>query len=636
LKKSKTVILINTFVFGLLAASVILTALAPSVAFGGAPPRAGGKEVNPPRAPEACTANLESTNPTTDETVESFIAILKRATQIDVLTPNQIQKWWNGVWNTKRMTNPFLGGNDVTRFQDAFDLLIRSSDIKVADFRQKTEEFLQTLSSQIRNENHAKQDTHGVFAPHVAHSIPFSSLGNTYVAFYKNSKGKPMAAYIDIKKNALVTVDLTTRQTIKNSLQLDAKVIKTYRPFRDAQGRLWLTAATKPEDPKEGGPKLHLISPGDHRNRIDIDIPAEVVGHLVPEVFRDYDVRTQDGSNFLIGIDPFARSYIALTRSQIYLADLNSSDPAFVPINFGREHYLDTLRVTPSGNLVGVTARLGYGTINQVRLHSAVPWHEYGQYEYSREFGVLSEDVMDTPENLGQLHVLSNDQYVIEFRGDSHVRFFKADLGGLHVKPIGAPVLFPPDLKTGRYISNSFLIDGQTKIVVLTDKGTARVVNLSDPSEIVEIQNVPPDFGFEVGWSPIKKNGRWHIRLGRYSYSNGNIMTEFLLLDLSGNGVLGPYVASHPEVDGHDDDRKTFTLDDGRRVFPRSAATDFVLADVTKSPSSLYLITGLEFGKIGLRLPNLERDGFLNIGNTLVVADDNGLHFIDMFRGGGR
>jgi hypothetical protein len=602
--------------------AIVVGTLLSAVSFGAdrrqhtARPRAGGKAVKPPKAPEVCTANLELKNPTTDETVNSFIAILKRATKNGVLTPDQIQKWWNEVWDTKKITNPFLGMEGTTRFQDAFDLLIRSSDVEVADLQKMTEEFLQTLNSQIRNENHAKQDTHGVFAPHVAHRIPFSSLGNTHVAFYKNNKGKPLAAYIDIQENALVTVDLTTRQTIKKPLQLDAKVLQTDRPFRDAQGRLWLPAVTRPEDPKEGGPKLHLISPGNRRNRIDIDIPAEVVD-LPPESFRHYNVLTRDDSDFLINKG----------WSQRYLADLNGSDPAFVPIKDNLGLDVHKSRVTPSGNLVGVITRFGARGINQVTLVSAIPWHENRQYEYFKQFGVLTEDVWDTSENLGPPHVLNDDQFVVQFRGNSHVRFFKADRDDSVLSRIGTRILTK---RSDRCVSDSFSIDGQTKIVVLTDKGTARVINFSDPNEIVEIPNVPSDF--EIDGSPINKNGRWYIRLEKSSYSNGNIMTEYLLLDLSGTEHLGPFSTDHPDVDGYDDDRHTITLDDGRRVFPRATGTDFVLADVTKSPSSLYRITGLAFDENGLQLPDLERDGFLNIGNTLVVADDKGVHFIEMFR----
>jgi hypothetical protein len=590
----------------------------------GTGPGDGTGHVKPPKASKACTANLESTNPTTDETVESFIAILKRATENGVLTPNQIQKWWNGVWNTKQLTNPFLGMEGTTRFQDAFDLLMRSSDVEVADFQQKTKKFLQTLSSQLRNENHAKQDTYGVLAPHIAQSIPFSSPGATHVAFYRNNKGEPLAAYIDIQEDALVTVDLTTRQPFQKQLQLDGKVFQIFEPFRDAQGRLWLPAVTRPEDPKEGGPKLRLISPGDHRNQIDIDIPAAI--DRPTNFFRSVEVRILEGSNFLIGIDPLPNKY---------LADINSPDPTFVPIKDGSWVDFHSRRVTPSGNLIGVISRFGVRAINQVTLYSAVPWHENGQYEYSKQFGMLHEDVIDYSENRGLhvlwIHVLNDNQYVIEFRGNSHVRFFKADRDGSVLTRIGTSILTKYS-QSDACVSNSFSVDGQTKIVVLTDKGTARVINLSAPNEIVEIPNVPS--GFEVGGSPIKKNGRWYIRLEKSSYSNGNRMTEYLLLDLSGTEHLGPFSTDHPGVDGHDDDRHTITLDDGRRVFPRATGTDFVLADVTKTPSSLLRITGLAFGKIGLQLPDLERDGFLNIGDTLVVADDKGVHFIEMFRDG--
>jgi hypothetical protein len=595
--------------------AIVVGTLLSAVSFGAdrrqhtSPPRAGGKEVNPPRAPEACTANLESTNSTTDETVKSFIAILKLATQNNALTHDQIQKWWNGVWNTKRLANPFRNDETIlpwnhqslqqnsNRYAVAVDELLKLGTLTIADLTPRIEDLLKTLDSQIRNENHAVQDTKAIFDPHFDEAIPFPAAIAEHVGFYLDAAGRPVAAAIDPETHSLVTMDLTTRKTTTRPLRF--QVSRTYEAFRDHNNRLLLPVMEVYPSNNASYEVTHLyfIDPLAPRKRLRAKVPSRS--------YEAGDVRVNDGSQTVVIEVPGYRSSkcffdlsapnkgcqrIPELKHRVFNAS-HLSDGHYVVVYFDSFSGIGTIWSTRVPN-----KDIAFRLPESGGLAAGLYLYEGGDMTYFLE------------------HVLGGSSYIYRLSLDQNPN--------IPLKPLVK--IDPPR-------TNAFTLNGKIGMAVLENGGEVYFQSFSEPVQRTKIAQVPPDSYRVVG--PTETDG---IRYLRFSRTQPNNPLDKLQVPIDGRGEHIQFSHNSPEHTYYSTDRRSGFLSDGRQIVFKAHYRfglwqGVEVTDTSEKPMRSYWLRNPINEK--LILPTETVDGFSMLQDTIVAAGKGSIYFIKMFRG---
>jgi hypothetical protein len=592
--------------------TVVFLGLLSSVGFGanrhsdGFSPRAPNPRVRHEQSTKftACTESLETQIPTKADAAESFVAALVRALDRRVIDIAHIETWWKIVENKKRVTNPFRDIESDIRFTEFIDALIHLNSVTISALRPKVKTLIENVRSRTQIENHARQDTRQILAPHVAQVVPFPSSSPGHVGFYLDGHGNPMAATIDVATSEFVTMDLTTRKITTRPLGF--QVSRTYDTFRDHQQRLLFPVLKRP--PEYGSYEiyhLHFIDPLAPHEQLIAEFPSR--SHTTGDVF----VSTKDGSRF-------------------FRVDGHSHPGSrwFFKLGAPNKRYLPLPNLGEYGSRGG-----GFGSISLEDGH----WAEWVYESRSRKVTVLST----RPQAKKLEFLLPFNQYAAPleclYDGESRTYFAIQSLdsrkkGVFRLDPkqdLNAklePYLIFEDLN-----SQAFTLDGKMGMAVLEKSGEVYFQSFSEPVRTTKIAQVPSGFSRIQG--PIEIEGTRYLKLFR-RLLNGS--ADILVVPINGQGEPIQFSEGSPEDHYYSYERRSGILTDGRHIivkneFP-SGSHGATVIDADAKPMASYIVPDIP-AKI-LKLPSDVNDGFSNFNDTIVAAGKGSIYFIKMFRDG--